>query len=526
MKPSPHDMKARHAWGTNLPASCLQRVRCGACMAFTIVGCQRSSAPTPVADAATPSSTLAAHPQPSSTATAAAQPSAIPEFALKLPTSLPRSVGEARDRCSEGNHASCIQFAKLLLQPSVALDRPALAVQVLRKSCAVGSLAACAELGSLEEQGLGTSYDPAAGSARRTLACDGGADVCGLTSCAIRKTCTEEQLTANCAQGSVEACKALTNSTDAGGALKLFETRVWELCKQGNLEACLALRGSSRFHQALETSCIKLGLCVIVSPPTVARASMARRCSQGEYSLCVPLPNIVGSRLVERACLAGLTRACRLLPKDRSRGVLKMACELGELGACARYTGRDPVFDREESVDMEDDGQRERIQFACDHGSAWHCLKVALELKKSLGTGATVVAALERACPAIRYRVERRDISAKACELAGDAWRRGEGVERDYALAAELYRRGCFPEGTRYGGRSLAACTALAEMSELGQGVPPSPSRATALYAGACYAHDLDACRIVADRIDQGLGIAQNPDLAAKIRSTGGIVKP
>jgi TPR repeat protein len=490
-----------------------------------MVGCQRPSSPTPVADAAVPSGTPSAYPRLSAAATAIARPSAIPEFALRLPPVLPRSVGEARDRCNEGNHSSCIQFAKLLLEPSVALDRPALAVQVLRKSCEAGSVAACAELGSLEEQGLGTSYDPAVGSARRRQACDGGADVCGLSNCAIGKTCTEEQLTLNCDQGSVKACKALGSSTDAGEAQKRFETRAWKLCKQGNLEACLALRGSARYLKALETSCIKLGLCVIVSPPAAARAEMARRCSEGEYSLCVPLPNVVGSRLVERACLAGLTRACQLLPKVSSRGVLKTACELGELGACARYTGRDPVFDRDETVDIEDPRERERVQFACDHGSAWHCLKVALELKKSLPAGPTVVAALERACPAIRYRVERRDIAADACKLAGDTWRRGEGVEQDYPRAAELYRRGCFPEGERYGGRSLAACNAVAEMSDLGQGVRASPSRATALYAGSCYAHDLDACRIVADRIDQGLGIAKNPDLAAKIRSERGIEK-
>lgn len=78
--------------------------------------------------------------------------------------------------------------------------------------------------------------------------------------------------------------------------------------------------------------------------------------------------------------------------------------------------------------------------------------------------------------------------SGPACSMLGKRREAGEGVERDHAIAARLYRRACLLKTT-------SGCGRLGRLHEFGRGVPVDLERASQLYGRACDLGDPLGCR-------------------------------
>jgi TPR repeat protein/Tfp pilus assembly protein PilF len=93
--------------------------------------------------------------------------------------------------------------------------------------------------------------------------------------------------------------------------------------------------------------------------------------------------------------------------------------------------------------------------------------------------------------------------NASECREAGDLYRDGEGMARDYPRAAELYRRAC-------DGGHARGCAWLAEFYQEGRGVAKDETRAATLYERACNGAFMWACAHLGLAYLEGAGVPKD----------------
>jgi TPR repeat protein len=479
-----------------------------------------------------------------------------PAFALVLPARMSAPLQRLKERCDHGETPACLDAAAMFLDPRAGPDRPAVAARLLDSACKRGLAAACAELGWLHAQGLGVPHDAPRARALMERACrDGDARGCArLGEALVFARFLPEDMPAGmaalrqaCERSDSHGCSVLARAIGDGIAHGIdartaadVRRRALELgsqhCHDGHYGDCqdlLSVPGWGRSDRSrlsfLNAQCRAGGDCSLA---IVDDASLERLCQQGQATACIglayrhghPLDTPAAFEWLKTGCLMGSAQGCWALEHWVSRPerfeVLAQACREGELGACAGYArDKQGLSDEQVSGDASNPEQGLRREFACSHQSARHCRLVLLERERQMDRPA-FVRAMERTCPLVRYRIEGRDMDAEGCRIAAQAYRSGDGVLRDAAHAAALFRRACFPESSpRYSGRALSACVSLAQMFDAGEGVSRDRAMATALFAGACYAGDPGACSVAAQRIRVGIGIAPNTNLADRIRA-------
>jgi TPR repeat protein len=110
------------------------------------------------------------------------------------------------------------------------------------------------------------------------------------------------------------------------------------------------------------------------------------------------------------------------------------------------------------------------------------------------------IRAFEALCPSVVLDLNGANHDPKACEVAGRAYQQGKVVPRNVGRALELYRRGCWDQPRS---PSHASCQALAQAFMNGDGVPPDPQRAVALFASHCGVYGGSSCLALADFLER-----------------------
>ena len=101
---------------------------------------------------------------------------------------------------------------------------------------------------------------------------------------------------------------------------------------------------------------------------------------------------------------------------------------------------------------------------------------------------------------------------AEDCHYLGWMYHSGEGIPRDYSMAASLYKKAC-------DAGSAAACVDLGVMFYTGKGVSRSDTRSVRLYQQACDARHPAGCTHLGFMYYNGEGIARDYTTAAALYS-------
>lgn len=97
-----------------------------------------------------------------------------------------------------------------------------------------------------------------------------------------------------------------------------------------------------------------------------------------------------------------------------------------------------------------------------------------------------------------------------ACVNLGADYEMGEGVSKNPARAASLYRLGC-------DGGVAIGCINLGLLYEKGIGMAADPRKAASLYQLGCEAGAMPGCYCLGLAYQRGLGVAPDPDRAARL---------
>ena len=108
---------------------------------------------------------------------------------------------------------------------------------------------------------------------------------------------------------------------------------------------------------------------------------------------------------------------------------------------------------------------------------------------------------------AASFQIACDNLNPKACTDLGVMYRQGEGVKRNFPLAAQLLLRGCD------GGNGLG-CNNLGLMYWYGV-MPKDDDRAVALFQRGCDEGDHNGCRVLGFMYEKGQGVTKDLNLAA-----------
>lgn len=97
-----------------------------------------------------------------------------------------------------------------------------------------------------------------------------------------------------------------------------------------------------------------------------------------------------------------------------------------------------------------------------------------------------------------------------SCFALGLMHENGQGVNRDYGRAAELYRRSC-------DAGSAMGCNRLGVMHFYGGGAEKNPDKAASLFLASCRAGLADACNNLGFVVDVGRGVKRDSTKAAQL---------
>ena len=182
---------------------------------------------------------------------------------------------------------------------------------------------------------------------------------------------------------------------------------------------------------------------------------------------------------------------------QRAATIHRLACADGYAWAC--YLLGEAA---RRGVDSHPDAAHSLLQAACDGGERRACLGVAEMLERGDGVPADPARAeaiYERECEAGRMAGCRR--LARLLSAGGPI------DEMQRARIEALNLRACT-------GGDGASCYELAEFLEAGDA---GADRVTYYYAQACDRRHLPGCLSYADRLDSGLGVDEDPALAASL---------
>jgi uncharacterized protein len=333
-------------------------------------------------------------------------------------------------------------------------------------ACQKGHAFGCALLGYHFQDGLGTSWAPAAAIASYEKACAAGAGV-GCYNLASMYfgghgvQADEERG----AQYKAKAKAAWQAACD--GKEPRWCTNVAYLLREedarGNREKCLTLDQRTCDHEVLvgctEAVRDRFALERIGAPAMVDE--LDRLCQAGEPSAC----SAAGGALVGGS--PGVT-----VDAKRGMALVVRGCEIGDKFACASAgveyaTGK---------LVPQDPAAADRFMVnACDRGMGPACMWVAQE-RVGRGEAAVGAAFARRAC-----QMGERD----ACWALSSLYQEGRGVEKDPAAAARWAMESC-----RMGHPS--GCAVLIEQ---GTELPVPADLATRMYSDACAAGIQRACQ-------------------------------
>jgi TPR repeat protein len=142
------------------------------------------------------------------------------------------------------------------------------------------------------------------------------------------------------------------------------------------------------------------------------------------------------------------------------------------------------------------------LQATCTAGDAESCL----DLGNLYANGEGVEKDLARAAELYRQACEAGN--GEGCARIAGLYYNGEAVDKDLALAADFYRRGCDAGEGR-------ACAWLGYLYENGQGVQVDLARATDLYGQGCAAADAWSCNQLGNFHRLGRGVEKDLARAA-----------
>ncbi|MDP3492107.1 MAG: TIR domain-containing protein [Hyphomonadaceae bacterium] len=309
------------------------------------------------------------------------------------------------------------------------------AVRLFRRSCDLGNLRACSNLGLRYAGGEGVARDDARAVALYARACEGG---------------------------SVVGCNNLGFMYSDGRGVARDDARAAALYAQ----AC---------EGGYMGGCRNLGLGYATGRGV--RKDEAR-----------------AAALFDQACDGGVTMSCRDLGVmyrtgrgvekngERAAALYAQVCDGGDARGC--YNLGDMYFLGE---GVAQDGAQALKLFgqACGGGYMGGCYNLGVMYE----TGRGVEKDEARAAELYAQACEGRD--ATGCNNLGAAYANGRGVERNEARAAALYTQAC------EGGHAIG-CSNLGFMYESGTGVAQDPTKALEAFRKSCDGSYRDACKKLA----------------------------
>lgn len=256
-------------------------------------------------------------------------------------------------------------------------------------------------------------------------------------------------------------------------------------CDRGSMESCLRLawlkRDRAERDKLLERACA---------------AGVGRACSAlGEFAMPGDLKR--AAELLDKSCALGEAWVCwntgqwyingRGFPKDEAKGALMVerGCSLGYAPACASYGG---LFISGVGVKGDVPRGLGMFQKLCDNGQGYYCHQLGSMYatdRKALEDRRLPAPAAVKRDVAKGVRVWEQGCSVGSlwsCTLAGVHHLNGDGVPRDTTRARELFERAC----GGLSGKQLQGCEELGRMYEKGVGVPKDLAKAADLYQESC----------------------------------------
>lgn len=444
--------------------------------------------------------------------------------------------------CDEGDPQGCRYAGGTYLQGLDQVEaNPTLSEQYLRRGCDSGVMRACANLGSLYAQGRGVGQDYDQAFALYGKACDGG-DAIGCKDLGdayingtgvakapdranqfyakdisiFRNSCDSGELV-ECMNLGLEYQGGRGVGEDDAQALVYFR----KACDGGSLDGCDQLGNAYYNGQGVDKDY------------RIAVTFFRKSCDGGDSDACislaeayqkgegVPVDKAQAITIYQKSCDRGSPSSCNNLgivylegqgvAKDEARAneIYLKACDMGGMQACANLGA-----DYENGMGVTQDNTRavEFYRKACDHDAGVGCTYLGESYQAGKGVGQSeeqAVAFFRKACD---------DGNADGCTQLGKEYSAGKGIAKDDAQAAQLYRKAC-DQGDSGG------CL-LAPAKDTGQsGAQPAHQSIDKLFGfdemavknkKDCDAGSFSSCYSVGLDYDTGIGVDQDPKLAAK----------
>lgn len=415
-----------------------------------------------------------------------------------------------REECARlcddrGDATSCQRLGEMLNRGILGEKDSSGAASRYKKACEGGIPGACTVLADLHLRGLGVPRDSAEAWSLFERACE---------------------------QGSIPACDQLESRArfglgvaPDGKAADLLASHATSVAadrceRQSDVNACIALaehyasgRGSPRDDGQAAAAMLR------------ARALRQRQCiMENDRLACLWSLDPQGQRdrqpgpeawaaLESRRCLLGYGRACasfasrtlsdRIRLQPESTEMLRRGCSLGDTSSCAnmaeRYEGGEGA-PRDLALAQQYHEVASAIdRRACDNGDRLACWLMARKYEG--GQGVTKDSRMADAfdAKAMQIALANCDVGvAFDCSWAAtDLSTATSPLRRDQARAAVLFGKGC-----QLG--DAAACGALAQMYETGNGIPVDRVRAMQLHSLACDKGAEESCFAIGE-VERGI---------------------
>lgn len=365
-------------------------------------------------------------------------------------SSLEPTVDEATqtllDACEEQNAIACTRAGILFAQDESKSD-PAKARDLFRRACELKDRDGCFNLARMLETGLGGPEDVEAAGALYNQSCD---------------------------LGHAPSCNNLAVLLTRSGHQDQAQVLQQRACERGDGRACFNLGFQ------LEQS--------TVSNPAAASAYYRQACALNYVEGCY--------------YLGFLYRYGRGVDKDTERGtkLYEQACEASYARACSSLGS---ILQRGDGVEVDAALAREYFQRACDLGFARGCTNLGLSAP-SVDPSPEGARASRPALTSLEWLQKGCDSEdAKGCSRLGIRYLKGDGVEKDFGRARQLFEKSC--ELSYQPG-----CSNLGVLFEDGLGVDKDLDRARSLYREACDADEPQGCHNLAGMYEDGRGVDED----------------
>lgn len=389
-----------------------------------------------------------------------------------------RGIALYEEKCSGGDQATCVEYARLLLAGKYIAADAKRGRQLVEKACEAKQARACLTLGNMYASGQGVKKDKKRALSLLDSACStsGGAACTALAEllpASERKRATE-LFTRACAADDADGCARAGAAVDAAGDHAAAAELLVKACELDELK-----------------SCVRAG--ELVSDPERARDAFESACDAEIFAGCAGLAPFVatgkggprdfgaGVALAQKACTRKVPKACALVGQLRRSppavscttvDACQPLCDEKIPDACASLAQIEMKADARFGCDS----ATEALTIGCEAGDADSCMILGNEAQDSKNAVPRYTAACAAKIPL-------------ACVLRDSAAaHRGTAAERTRAIAS--LRRACTPSDAH-------ACAWYGNAIVIAK-----PAEGRKLLEQGCDGGVGRACRWLADLID------------------------